>query len=588
MMGYLLGIDVGTTRTVAAIGRPEARPGEIEIVDLGDRSSAVPSVIYVGDDGSVLVGDAAERRAGTDPDHVVRDFERRIGDPNPIVVAGRSWAPEELSALLVRWVVDRVTQREGDHADRITVTHRASWGSHAQDRMGGALAGQGVPVTFLAEPQAAALHFAAAERLERGSTIAVYDLGGGTLDAAVVHKDGQGFGLLGRPEGLRLGGVDFDEAVFDHVCEALPEAFEGLDDTDPAVLSAIAAVRRECAEAKEALSSEWEVSIPVLTPASQGSVRLRRSEFEALIWPRVEETVDALSRTIDSARLVPAQLSAVLLVGGSSRVPLVARLVSEQLGRPVAVDADPKDAIALGAALSMTRAGVSASGGAAVHRSGPSGQHTVVADAGAAAGTSLFEPSGPSSSGPHRSGPIPTTVIGSGPLTRRVPSGPAMPPSPPRPGAYPGRPPPDPAGDSDVEYADERPGRSPALLVSAGGATAAVAVIAAVFLWPSGSPISTDAGLLRPIVPTSVAPPASSTPPPTTAAEPTTEKPAPPPRRRTTTPPPPPPPVTTPPPATTTAPPTTTPPTTSPSAPTSTTPTPAGGPPPPSGSAGPA
>ncbi|MFC5996526.1 Hsp70 family protein, partial [Pseudonocardia hispaniensis] len=160
---------------------------------------------------------------------------------------------------------------------------------------------------------------------------------------------GAGFGLLGRPEGIeRLGGVDFDQAVFDHVLAGCPEAFEGLDEADPAVLGAVARVRRECTEAKEALSADTEVTVPVVVPGVQASVRLHRSEFEQMIRPRVEETVAALRRAVDSAGLTPEQLTAVLLVGGSSRIPLVAQLVSEQLGRPVAVDADPKNAIAKG------------------------------------------------------------------------------------------------------------------------------------------------------------------------------------------------------------------------------------------------
>src|SRR3981081_3601200 len=91
------------------------------------------------------------------------------GTPPPILVAGRPWAPEELSARLVRWVVDRAAQREGGSAARIAVTHPASWGAHKKDRLGGALAAQGVPVTFIAEPEAAALHYAAGERVEPGS-----------------------------------------------------------------------------------------------------------------------------------------------------------------------------------------------------------------------------------------------------------------------------------------------------------------------------------------------------------------------------------------------------------------------------------
>jgi molecular chaperone DnaK len=364
IVSYQLGIDIGTTYTAAAVCRSsDHRWVEPETVTLGTRSATIPSVLFIAPDGGVVVGEAAERRALTDPGRVVREFKRRIGDPTPIVVGGQAWAPEDLSARLVRWVVDRVAEREGGAAASIALTHPASWGSHKKELLVNALAAQGLTVSFLAEPQAAALHYATEERVAPGSTIAVYDLGGGTFDAAVVRKadrsdaafGGVGFGLLGRPEGLdHLGGVDFDEVVFDHVREGLPAAFADLDDTDPRVLSAVARVRRECTEAKEALSADTDVSIPVLLPAASGSVRLHRSEFEGLIREQVEETVEALRKAVKSAGCAPEALTAVLLVGGSSRIPLVAQLVSEGLGRPVAVDTDPKNAIAKGAALSVS------------------------------------------------------------------------------------------------------------------------------------------------------------------------------------------------------------------------------------------
>jgi molecular chaperone DnaK len=493
-MSYLLGIDVGTTRTAAAIGRSGARPSDTEIVNLGDRSSAVPSVLYIGDDGAVIVGEAAERRAVSSPDHVVREFKRRIGDPTPILVAGRPWAPEELSARLVRWVVDRAAQREGGPAMRVAVAHPASWGAHKKDRLGAAVAAQGVPITFIAEPQAAALHYAAGERVEPGSTIAVYDLGGGTFDAAVVHKDDHGFTLLGRPEGIeRLGGIDFDEVVFEHVRQGLPEAFDGLDETDPAVLSAVAAVRRECTEAKEALSSDTEVSIQVMTPAGQGSVRLHRSEFEAMIRPRVEETVDALRRAVGSAGLAPAQLSAVLLVGGSSRIPLVGQLVSEQLGRPVAVDADPKNAIAMGAALSLRPpSGSGAMPQVSPSRPGPGGPPmgaAALAGAGAPMGTGATPPIGVgSSSYPPRPG-YGEAAAAAAPAPTQWMSGSRNGPMPPAP-SYPERPQLDPDDGRDfIEYADRPRGPSAARLVTIGGIAAAIAVVAAIALWPTGGSV---------------------------------------------------------------------------------------------------
>jgi hypothetical protein len=506
--GYLLGIDVGTTRTAAATCRIGAWPSDTEIVNLGDRSSAVPSVLYVDDDGGVVVGEAAERRATSDPDHIVREFKRRIGDPTPVLVSGHPWAPEELAARLVQWVVDRVAQREGGPATHLAVTHPASWGAHKKDLLGAALRRHGLQSTFLAEPQAAALHYAAAERVEPGSTIAVYDFGGGTFDAAVVHKDPQDFSLLGRPEGIeRLGGIDLDELVFEHVVEGLPEAFDGLDESDPAVLSAVAAVRRECTEAKEALSADTEVSIPVLTPVGQGSVRLHRSEFEAMIRPHVEETVGALHRAIASAGVGADQLTAVLLVGGSSRIPLVAQMVSEELGRPVAVDTDPKNAIAKGAALSLTPVGISATG---TYPPAPRGHSSGPMQA-APLGTAAT--GGPWQAPPRQTGTFtaPTTAVSAEAIapTQRMSSPRAL-------GAPvpPVRPPMPDYELDDVEYSyapQQQQRRSPAVLVGAGGAAAAVAVLAVVFLWP------------RPAVSTTALDTAPTVAATTTVAAPTTE-----------------------------------------------------------------
>ena len=472
-------------------------------------------MLFVGDDGGVLVGEAAERRATSEPDHVVREFKRRIGDPTPVLVSGRPWAPEDLAARLVQWVVERVTQREGGPATHLAVTHPASWGAHKKDLLGAALHRHGLPVAFLAEPQAAALHYAAAERVEPGSTIAVYDFGGGTFDAAVVHKDAQGFSLLGRPEGVeRLGGIDLDELVFEHVVEGLPEAFDGLDEDDPAVLSAVAAVRRECTEAKEALSADTEVSIPVLTPVGQGSVRLHRSEFEAMIHPHVEETVSALHRAIASAGVGADQLTAVLLVGGSSRIPLVAQMVSEQLGRPVAVDADPKNAIAKGAALSLTPAGISATGAYAPaprgHGSGPVAPH-------GAAGAPLVTGSNPSWPAPQRpTGAYAAAATEAFAPTQRMsssrPSGATAPPvRPPLPEFE--------SDDAEYSYAPPPPQRrSPAALVGAGGAAAAVAVLVMVFLWPRPAVSTASLDTVPTVATTTVAAPTTEAAPTTTPA----------------------------------------------------------------------
>src|SRR5690606_34038287 len=123
------------------------------------------------------------------------------------------------------------------------------------------LSGVTQPVTMTTEPEAAAVFYAAQQRVEPGSIVAVYDLGGGTFDAAVLRKTEAGFEILGQPEGIeRLGGIDFDAAVFNHVRQALGGKLEELDEDDPTAIAAVARLREECVAAKEALSSDTDAS----------------------------------------------------------------------------------------------------------------------------------------------------------------------------------------------------------------------------------------------------------------------------------------------------------------------------------------
>ena len=244
----------------------------------------------------------------------------------------------------------------------------------------------------MTEPEAAAIHYAATERIEPSQVVAVYDLGGGTFDAALLRRtdvdevgSDRGFEVIGRPEGIdRLGGVDFDAAVLAHVNRFLDGALDTLDLADPAVAAGLQRLRADCVEAKEALSSDTDTAIPVLLPGLHTEVRMTRGEFEGMIRPALIETVGALRRAMRTADVAPADVAAVLLVGGSSRIPLVAQLVGAELGRPVAVDAHPKHAVALGAALAAASAdreasvgpgpGARAAGGPAAAAAGAGGR----------------------------------------------------------------------------------------------------------------------------------------------------------------------------------------------------------------------
>ena len=367
---YYLGVDLGTTYAGAGI----LRQGRPEVVTLGARSAVVPSVLYFREDGEVLVGEPANRRGLTDPSRVVREFKRRVGDSTPMIVGTTPYSAEALLARLLRFVHDEVVKRQGSVPASVTVTHPANWGPYKIDVLQQAVRMAEIgEVGTLTEPVAAAVHFAATERLDPGQAVAVYDLGGGTFDAAVVRKTvsggsgaglgsgsgldsggpSVGFELLGDVEGIeRLGGIDLDEAVFQHVVRWCESAFAELDPSDQSVLQAVARVRQECVAAKEALSADTDASIPVVLPNLQTEVRLTRAEFEAMIRPLLQQTVDALRRAVRSAEVEVGDLAAVLLVGGSSQIPLVVEMVSAELGRPIAVDQHPKHTVALGAAIS--------------------------------------------------------------------------------------------------------------------------------------------------------------------------------------------------------------------------------------------
>jgi molecular chaperone DnaK (HSP70) len=351
MMPYYLGIDVGTTYTAAAVWRD----GRVEVASLGLRAPVVPSLVFAPDDGSaLLVGEAAQRRGMVEPQGLAREFKRRLGDPTPIVIGGGTHTPEALMARMVRWVVDTVTSQEGGPPAAISVSHPANWGTYKLDLLAAAVEAADVDdVSMVTEPEAAAIHYASQERIGPGSVVAVYDLGGGTFDVALLRKVDKGWEILGEPEGIeRLGGIDFDEAVFRHVVTSTDSALEDLDPDDPKVLGAVARLRRECVDAKEALSSDSVVAIPVLLPPDvQADVRLTRAEFEQMIRLPLRDSIEALRRALRSAKVDVADINKVLLVGGSSRIPLVAQLVASELGRPVAVDAHPKYAVSLGAAI---------------------------------------------------------------------------------------------------------------------------------------------------------------------------------------------------------------------------------------------
>ena len=244
------------------------------------------------------------------------------------------------------------TERLGEPPAVVSLTCPANWGPFKLDLM--------QEVTKLAdidnavictEPEAAAVQYASKTRVLPGEKIAIYDLGGGTFDICFFEKTTYGFKMLGRPDGIeQLGGIDFDEALFRSAINSLHIDVSAIDPNDPDLMASLTQLRRDCVDAKESLSSDVDTTISVVIQGHRSTIRLTRAELEALIQPAVEETVRAARRGLRSAGISADELSAFVLVGGSSRIPLVSEMVGASFRCPVSLDTHPKHDIAMGSA----------------------------------------------------------------------------------------------------------------------------------------------------------------------------------------------------------------------------------------------
>ncbi|WP_221448865.1 Hsp70 family protein [Micromonospora polyrhachis] len=357
---------MGTSFAAAAV----ACDGALDMMRLGGQAIVTPSAVYLDEDGQLVTGEAADRLGLQDSSRVAREFKRRLGDPTPVVLGGTPHSPSALMAALLHSIVERVTQTRGALPDHIVLTHPAVWGPYRREQFAAIppLAGLPRPVSphtdpvppvsgeptihTVTEPVAAATYYCSTHPLPRDGLLAVYDLGGGTFDSAVVRNGDDGLEIVGTPEGIEwLGGADFDQAILDHVNRQLGGAIDKLDHVDRDAAALLAAVQRECVLAKEALSTRSQADVTVSLPDGDRHVTITRELFERTITPSLDATVEAFRRTLTTAGITPRDLTAILLVGGSSQIPRVAEVLRDTLRRPILLNTHPKHAVALGAAM---------------------------------------------------------------------------------------------------------------------------------------------------------------------------------------------------------------------------------------------
>lgn len=347
----MLAVDFGTTHTVAVVGRGGQEPRTLFF----DGSPLLASGVYLDAEGTLHTGRDAQRLGATDPERFEPYPKRRIDDGS-ILLGDKEIPVEELLATGLRRVAEEAAA-SGLGPTETVLTHPADWGPVRRRALERAadLAGLG-PVRMVPEPIAAATYCATVlgQEIPRAGTVAIFDFGGGTFDVAVVRREDTGRLRTLAVGGLDdLGGLDVDMALAAHLGRVVagrdPELWQRIDQPETtADLRDRLAFWAEVRAAKEMLSrtSTAPVALPGHNPMG---LHLTRDELTSLADPLVARAVDETRRTIERAGVAPADLAAVLLVGGSSRMPMIATRLHSRLGVAPAVPEQPELPVAFGA-----------------------------------------------------------------------------------------------------------------------------------------------------------------------------------------------------------------------------------------------
>jgi len=358
-----IGIDLGTTNSVVAV----SSKNKPEVLRDEDGKALVPSVIAYAPDGSFIVGGLARNLFLERPECVVGSVKRLMGrgvedvkslagvlpfDIEPqaegesgmvrLNVAGHKLTPVKISGDILSALKERAEEHLGHVVDQAVITVPAYFDDGARTATKDAAKLAGIEVLRLVnEPTAAALAYG----LDKGAegTYAVYDLGGGTFDVSILRMEKGIFQVLATGGDAALGGDDFDHAIAEHF---LKERVKGkLNTSDVKMALMTARLAKECLSDEN--SGEWSLEIGNDTSRH----KLDRTTFNALINPLVEHTIDICKTVTEDANLLPSEIKGVVLVGGSTRIPLVREKVSKLFGKDPLSDINPDEVVAVGAAL---------------------------------------------------------------------------------------------------------------------------------------------------------------------------------------------------------------------------------------------
>ena len=348
-MGRIVGIDLGTTNSVVAV---MDRNGPVVVPNsLGDRLT--PSVVGFTKSGEILVGKKARRAAVMNVGRTVFSIKRHMGTNYRTRIEGKEYTPQEISAMILQKLKQDTEDFFGEEVDQAVITVPAYFtdAQRQATKDAGEIAGFNVR-RIIDEPTAAAMAYGLDKKKDQ--TILVYDLGGGTFDVSIIEVMSGVFRVLAIHGDTKLGGDDFDAAIIDHLVKIFQKQNNIDLNNDPVAMMRL---RDAAEETKIELSEikETQVLIEAVTMGDQGPLTLdctiTRAQFEEMIRPIAHRTVDPIHDAIKDAGLNPKDINTVLLVGGSTRIPLVQNIVRDALDVQPARDVSPDEVVALGAAV---------------------------------------------------------------------------------------------------------------------------------------------------------------------------------------------------------------------------------------------
>jgi len=349
----IVGIDLGTTNSEIAI----VEQGKVTLIEDENGQQIIPSFVSIAENGDILVGEAAKNQYLLYPERTIKSIKRRMGEDVTVTMAGQSYTPQEISAIILRRLktIAENYVKKPIHKAVITVPAYFSDAQRQATRDAGKIAGLEV-VRIINEPTAAALTYE--NNQTTAKHILVYDLGGGTFDVSIVNLEQNVVEVIASHGNNQLGGDDFDQKIIDHIVAHLREKYE-IDIT--VERQAMARITRAAEQAKLALSDKPFVWIEEEFLYEHNgkpihlSLELDRHLYENMIVDYIDETLDAIHVALDGAKLTASDIDKILLVGGSTRTPLVINRLQEEFGLQPHGEINPDLCVAAGAAIQAAR-----------------------------------------------------------------------------------------------------------------------------------------------------------------------------------------------------------------------------------------